>query len=274
MSVPQALVLGIVQGATEFLPISSSGHLVLVPWFLGWDLDRQAAFIFDILVQWGTILAVVIYFRRDLFAILRAWLLGIFRRQPFNEPAAKLGWLLILASVPAAVLGLGLKSIVESTFAQPAAVSGFLLLTAVLLLASERLGRAGRKLEALTAADALLIGVAQALALFPGVSRSGATMAGGITRGLNRTDAARFSFLMAVPVMLGAGIVALLDLAQSASASTQLAPLAVGFAAAALVGLAAIHFLLGYIKRHPLTIFALYCLVLGLGGLLRHALAG
>jgi undecaprenyl-diphosphatase len=273
MSVFQALVLGIVQGATEFLPISSSGHLVLVPWFLGWDLDLQAAFIFDVLVQWGTILAVVIYFRRDLFAILRGWLLGLFQGQPFSDPEAKLGWLLILASLPAVVLGLGLKSIVESTFAQPEAVSGFLLFTAALLLASERLRRSTRTLDALTGLDAFLIGVAQALALFPGVSRSGATMAGGITRGLNRIDAARFSFLMAVPVMLGAGSIALLDLAQSPSASTQLAPLAVGFVAAALVGLASIHFLLGYIKRHPLTIFALYCLVLGMGGLLRNAFA-
>jgi len=271
MSVVQALVLGIVQGATEFLPISSSGHLVLVPWFLGWDLDVQAAFIFDVLVQWGTILAVVIYFRRDLFVILRGWLRGLYQGRPFSDPGARLGWLLILASLPAIVVGLGLKSLVESAFAQPAAVSGFLLFTAALLLASERLRRSTRTLDALSYLDALLIGVAQALALFPGVSRSGATMAGGITRGLNRSDAARFSFLMAVPVMIGAGVGALLDLAQSSSASTQFAPLAVGFVVAALVGLASIHFLLGYLKRHPLTIFAFYCLVLGIGGLLRNA---
>jgi len=256
----------------EFLPISSSGHLVLVPWFLGWDLDPQAAFIFDVLVQWGTILAVLIYFRRDLLDIAWAWIRGIFLRRPLADPGARLGWLLILASLPAVVLGLALKSAVESAFSQPAAVSGFLLLTAGILLLSERLRRRSTLLGHLSGMDAFLIGLAQALALFPGVSRSGATIAGGITRGLNRTDAARFSFLMAAPVMIGAGSVALLDLVAAPNAGAQIATLAVGFTAAALVGLGSIHFLLGYLKRHPLTIFAIYCIVLGLGGLLRHVL--
>lgn len=272
MSIVQSLVLGIVQGVTEFLPISSSGHLVLVPWFLGWQFDPQTAFIFDVLVQWGTILAVLVYFRSDLLNIAAAWTRGIYLREPLAAPGARLGWLLILASFPAVVLGLALKSSVEAAFSQPAAVSIFLLITAGLLLLSERLRRRSLRLDNLTGLDALFIGLAQALALFPGVSRSGATIAGGITRGLDRTDAARFSFLMAVPVMIGAGLVALLDLAAASNAGAQAAPLAVGFAAAALVGLASIHFLLGYLKRHPLTVFAIYCIVLGLGGLLRHAL--
>ena len=273
MTIMQAFILGIVQGATEFLPISSSGHLVLVPWFLGWDLAPQVAFIFDVLVQWGTILAVLIYFRNDLLDIARSWIRGIRVRKPLADPGARLGWLLILASLPAVVLGLGLKSIVESTFSQPAAVSGFLLLTAAFLLLSERLRHRSVPLYQLSWMDGLIIGLAQALALFPGVSRSGATIAGGITRGLDRTDAARFSFLMAVPVMIGAGSVALLDLVSLQSAGAQLGPLAIGFTAAAIVGLTSIHFLLGYLKRHPLTIFAIYCIVLGLGGLLRYAFA-
>jgi undecaprenyl-diphosphatase len=272
MTIFQALVLGIVQGATEFLPISSSGHLVLVPWFLDWDLDPQAAFIFDVLVQWGTILAVLIYFRKDLLHIGQGWLRGIFKHQPLDDPDARLGWLLILASLPAVVLGLGLKAIVEQAFAQPAAVSAFLLVTAGLLVFSERLRHRSLAMRNLSGIDSLLIGLAQALALFPGVSRSGATISGGISRGLDRTDAARFSFLMAVPVMIGAGSVALLDLFAAPDTGTQLATLAVGFGSAALVGLASIHFLLGYLRRHALTVFAIYCTVLGLGGLLRYAL--
>jgi undecaprenyl-diphosphatase len=272
MSIIQALILGVVQGATEFLPISSSGHLVLVPWFLGWHFEPQAAFIFDVLVQWGTILAVLLYFRRDLLEIGLCWLRGIAAGQPFGTPPARLGWLLLLASIPAAVIGLALKSVVEKAFAQPAAVSGFLLLTAALLLISEQIHHRQRELDSLNWPDSIFIGFAQALALFPGVSRSGSTIAGGLMRGLDRTAAARFSFLLAIPTMLGAGLIALLDLRDTANATTQLTPLAIGFLAAALVGFLSIRFLLNYLRDHPLTIFAVYCLLLGLGGLLRDAL--
>jgi undecaprenyl-diphosphatase len=259
MSIIQALILGVVQGATEFLPISSSGHLVLVPWFLGWHFEPQAAFIFDVLVQWGTILAVLLYFRRDLLEIGLCWLRGIAAGQPFG-------------TLPAAVIGLALKSVVEKAFAQPAAVSGFLLLTAALLLISEQIHHRQRELDSLNWPDSIFIGFAQALALFPGVSRSGSTIAGGLMRGLDRTAAARFSFLLAIPTMLGAGLIALLDLRDTANATTQLTPLAIGFLAAALVGFLSIRFLLNYLRDHPLTIFAVYCLLLGLGGLLRDAL--
>ncbi|MEJ2012494.1 MAG: undecaprenyl-diphosphatase UppP [Anaerolineales bacterium] len=271
MSLVQALVLGVVQGATEFLPISSSGHLVLVPWFLGWTFESRSAFIFDVLVQWGTILAVLLYFRRDLFAIGLAWLRGLAAGQPFADPHARLGWLLLLASLPAALIGLTLKSTVERTFAQPAAVSAFLLLTATLLILSERVSTRQRLIESLNWRDGLFIGLAQALALFPGVSRSGSTIAGGLTRGLERAAAARFSFLLAVPTMIGAGLIALLDLRNATDASAQLGPLLVGFFAAAVVGFAAIHFLLEYLRKHPLTVFAIYCLLLGIAGLVRYA---
>jgi undecaprenyl-diphosphatase len=274
MSLFQAIVLGIVQGATEFLPISSSGHLVLVPWLLGWSFEPRAGFIFDVLVQWGTILAVLIYFRRDLLEIGLAWVRGLAARRPLEDPHARLGWMILLASIPAGLIGLLFKSVVESTFAQPAAVSAFLLLTAGLLFASERLHHRSRPLFSISWLDSLIIGFAQALALFPGVSRSGSTIAGGLIRGLDRTDAARFSFLLAIPAMIGAGLIALLDLRGAANASAQVAPLIAGFLAAAVVGFASIHFLLGYLRKHPLTVFALYCLLLGLGGLLRYALAG
>ena len=272
MSVFQAIVLGLVQGATEFLPISSSGHLVLVPWLLGWQFDPREAFIFNVLVQWGTILAVIAYFFRDLVAILRAVVRGILRGKPLEDPQAREGWLVLLASLPAAVLGLWLKSAVERAFDSPPAVMGFLLGTAAILRLSERLSRPGKTSLELTASDAIWIGLAQTLALFPGISRSGATIAGGLFRSLTRAEAARFSFLLAIPAMIGAGLIALLDLAALDSAPQQALPLLAGFLAAALVGWASIHWLLGYLRRRRLYLFSLYCAIVGGGGLLLYVL--
>ncbi len=163
MSVIQALILGIVQGATEFLPISSSGHLVLVPWLFGWDFESKSAFVFDVLVQWGTIVAVIVYFWRDLMSLAQAWLLGLWRREPITDPQARLAWLLLLATLPAAVLGLLLKSTVESTFDQPLAVSFFLLGTAALLYFAERGSRLVKKMTAINWVDSLWIGLAHSI---------------------------------------------------------------------------------------------------------------
>jgi undecaprenyl-diphosphatase len=274
MTLLQALVLGLVQGATEFIPVSSSAHLVLVPWILGWRLEPQAAFVFDVLVQWGTLVALVAFYWRDLVAIVRAVILGLARRRPLEDPLARLGWLIAAASVPAAIAGLLFKDAVESAFNDPAAVSAFLLGTALLLFLSERLSRQTRQLSELTLIDALWVGLAQALALLPGISRSGSTIAGGLTRGLRRPEAARLSFLMFVPVMLGAGVIALMDLAGAPAPAAQLPALAVGFLTSAVVGYLAIRWLLGYLSRRSLTPFALYCLVVGLGGLLLSVLRG
>ena len=274
MTLLQAFVLGLVQGATEFLPVSSSGHLVLVPWVLGWRLEPQAAFVFDILVQWGTLVALAAFYWRDLVAMVRAAILGLTRRRPLEDPLARLGWLIAAASLPAAIAGLLLKDAVERAFNSPAAVSAFLLGTAVLLFLSERLSRQTRQLSELTLIDALWVGLAQALALLPGISRSGSTIAGGLTRGLRRPEAARLSFLMFVPVMLGAGVITLKDLAGAPAPAAQLPALAVGFLTSAVVGYLAIRWLLGYLSRRSLTPFALYCLAVGLGGLLLSVLRG
>jgi undecaprenyl-diphosphatase len=274
MTLVQALILGIVQGATEFLPISSSGHLVLVPWLFGWDFEPKIAFVFDVLVQWGTIAAVITYFWRDLLTLARAWLVGLWNRRPFDEPQARLAWLLLLATLPAAILGLLLKSTVESTFDRPLTVSFFLLGTAALLYFAERGSRPFKSVPVLTWIDSLWIGLAQALALFPGISRSGATIAGGLFRGLERGEAARFSFLLSVPTMLGAGLIALADLFNSPSAAQQIVPLLTGFLAAALTGFLAIRWLLRYLQRRRLYIFSIYCLVLALGGFALYALRG
>lgn len=272
MSLLQALVLGVVQGATEFLPISSSGHLVLVPWLFGWDFDPKVAFVFDVLVQWGTIVAVIAYFWRDLYSLARAWVQGLWNRKPFAHPESRLAWLLLLATLPAAILGLLLKSTVERTFDQPLTVSFFLLGTAALLYFAERGGRPFMEMPVMTWVDSLWIGLAQSLALFPGISRSGATIAGGLFRGLKREEAARFSFLLSVPTMIGAGLVALIDLFSSTNALQQIVPLLAGFVTAAITGFIAIHWLLRYLKHHPLYVFSVYCLIAAMGGIALYAL--
>ncbi len=264
MSFVQAVVLGIVQGLTEFIPVSSSGHLVLVPHFLGWQFAHDQAFIFDVLVQWGTLLAVFIYFWKDLVAITTAFIRGIVERRPFADPEARMGWYLILATIPAVVVGLTCKDLIEHAFASPKMTGVFLLLTAVLLVIAETVGRRDRTMAEITWKDSLWIGCSQVLALLPGVSRSGSTIAGGMTRHLDRSSAARFSFLMSVPVMLGAGVLAFKDLAGLQGAGDFLAPLLVGFLAALVSGYIAIRWLIAFLSRHSLYVFAAYCTVLGL----------
>jgi len=283
----QALILGIVQGLTEFIPVSSSAHLVLVPWLLGWTFEAQVAFAFDVLVQLGTLVAVIVCFWRDGLSILSA-AIGALRTRRWAE--GRLAWLLILATLPAAAAGILLKDLVEQAFASPAASAAFLLVTATLLGLSEvlhrRLGErppatlaaalatpeggengARDALEELRVADSLIIGLAQALALLPGISRSGSTIAAGLTRGLTRPQAARFSFLMSVPIMLGAGLVAASDLASLPNARELLPSLAAGFLSAALVGFLAIRWLLRFLARRSLWVFAAYCALAGLAGL-------
>ncbi|MDH5508396.1 MAG: undecaprenyl-diphosphatase UppP [Anaerolineae bacterium] len=262
MTIFQAILLGIIQGATEFLPISSSGHLVLVPHLLGWQFPAEQAFLFNVLVQLGTLLAVIVYFRKDLLAIGRAFIQGLLDRKPLSDPQSKLGWYLILATLPAGVFGLLYKDQVEMAFTSPHATAWFLLSTAALLLIAERAGKRSRSLEEISWLDALWSGVFQALALLPGISRSGATITGGMTRNLERAAAARFSFLMAVPVMLAAGVLAMRDLVAIPSLSAFLGPLLAGFVTAALVGYAAIRWLLGYLSRSPLYGFSIYLVML------------
>lgn len=264
MSIFQAIILGIVQGLTEFLPVSSSGHLVLIPYFLGWVFPTEQIFPFNVLVQLGTLLAVIVYFRKDLWKIIKAVVLGLVHRQPFKEFDARLGWLLILATLPAVVVGLLIKNLVESVFQSPAWVAGFLLLTAVFIVIAELVGKRKRKLQTAGWKDALWIGGWQVISLFPGVSRSGATIAGGMTRNLDRPSAARFSFLMSIPVFIGAGLIGVLDLVNIQHLSQFLLPLGIGFVLAAIVGFFSIHFLLRLISKHSFYPFAIYCALLGL----------
>ncbi len=274
MTLLQSIILGIVQGLTEFLPISSSGHLVIAPYLLNWNIPAQNAFIFDVLVQLGTLLAVIIYFREDLYSILRASVAGLIHRQPFADPMARLGWLLILATIPAAIIGVLFQPLIRKAFASPLAASLFLLGTAGLLVVAERLSKRSRQLEAITWLDALLIGIFQVISLLPGVSRSGSTISGGMVRNFDRPAAARFSFLMAVPVMLGAGVVASLNLVELPNFTGQIPSLIAGFITAAVVGYMTIHWLLAYLTKRSLYVFAIYCVVISLAVVIIYLLRG
>jgi len=263
MTLVQAVILGIVQGLTEFIPVSSSGHLVLVPHLLGWEFDHSRAFIFDVLVQWGTLFAVFIYYRKDLTDIAVEFVNTLAQGKPLATENSRMGWYLILATIPAVVVGLLAKDLVESAFASPKMTGLFLLLTAVLLVAAEIAGKRNRSTSEITWFDAFWIGCSQVLALLPGVSRSGATIAGGMTRNLDRSAAARFSFLMSVPVMLGAGVLAFKDLFALQTMDDFLLPLCVGFFAALVSGYLAIRWLIAYLSKHSLYVFAVYCSLAG-----------
>lgn len=264
MTILQALILGIVQGLTEYIPVSSSAHLVLVPWLLGWSFEPNAAFVFDILVQWGTLVGVIVYFWRDIWAIVRAVLQGLIRRAPFGTLEARLGWLLVLAMIPAGLAGVLLKDFFAPFFSDPKAVALLLFVTAAILIAAERFSSQRRRLADMNAADAVIVGAWQALSIFPGISRSGATIVGGMLRGLDRTSAARFSFLLSVPALLGAGLVALKDLFDTPNLSGALGlPIIVGFLAAAVSGYLCIRWLMRFVQQHRLTVFAVYCAAFG-----------
>ena len=263
MNIIQSIILGIIQGLTEFLPISSSGHLVIVPILLKWDIPPQEAFLFDVLVQVATLTAVLAYFWQDLLEILKSMLRAIKARTPFSIPEARLGWFILLATVPAGAFGILLRDTVEMAFASLTATGVALLLTAGLLTLGEIIGKRFRTLEHITWFDAILIGTFQVFAMFPGVSRSGSTMTGGLIRDLDRPSAARFSFLMSIPVMLAAGLLAGIDLISFNNSSIQFLVFIPGFVSAAFVGYLAIRWLIRYLQSHSFYIFAIYCAVLG-----------
>ena len=264
MTLFQSILLGIIQGLTEFLPVSSSGHLVIIPHLLGWNIPADEAFIFNVLVQVATLAAVIAYFWKDLVAIVKAVILGLVNGKPLADPQARLGWLIVAATIPAGLAGLLVKDLVEQAFNSLLATGIFLLVTAGLLTIAERLGKRQRELDSLKLGDSVWIGVAQAVAIFPGISRSGATITGGMLRGLQRPAAARFSFLMSIPIMLAAGLLAGLDLLDMPNFSRMLPVFIPGFAAAGFVGYLSIRWLLGYLTHRSLKVFAVYCLVIGL----------
>ncbi len=256
MNVGHAVLLGLLQGITEFLPVSSSGHLVIAQHFL--PGFRQPGVLFDVMLHVGTMLAVCLYFRNDLAALLRAPL----RRTDEDRRQLRLLGLLGLASIPTAVIGLSLEDFFSRLFHSLPTVAAMLLVTGSLLFIAERLRHGARRLDQLGILDALLVGTVQGLAIIPGISRSGSTIATLLLRGVDGEAAARFSFLLALPAVGGAALLSLrkLSAVQAADIPAYLA----GTLAAFLVGLASIHLLMGVIRKRRLLIFAVYCWLVGL----------
>ena len=254
----QAIVLGIVQGLTEFLPISSSGHLRIVPAFFGWE-DPGAAF--TAVIQLGTMAAVLLYFRRDLWNIARAWLRSLRDAEARRTMEARLGWFIILGTIPISILGLAFSDTIEDELRSLYLIGTMLIVFGFVMLAAEHVSRRDREIETLTARDGFLIGCAQALALVPGVSRSGATISAGLFLNLTRTTAARFSFLLSVPAVVLSGLFELRHIGESGGAPAGATALATLLAF--VTGYASIAFLLRWLAGHSLGVFVAYRFVLG-----------
>lgn len=264
MSALEAIFLGIVQGLTEFLPVSSSGHLVLFSQLME---IKETSLVFEIVVHVGTLLAVLVVFRKDVFLLIRSFLKML--KQPNRlgkliktDPGCHLLFNLVLATLPVVLLALLFKKQIENLFSSSTFVGVMLVVTGTILFISERLQVPLKSSEKLTTADVLVIGFAQAFAVLPGISRSGATIGVGRTRGLSREGAARFSFLLSIPAILGALVFSLKDVVKGTS-SIPLGPLLLGFIVSALTGYAAIGLLLNVIKRRKLIWFAYYTWAVG-----------
>jgi undecaprenyl-diphosphatase len=256
MSILQALVLGILQGLAEFLPISSSAHLSLAPWFFGW---RDPGLAFDVALHLGTLVAVLWYFGAEWVKLGRA-ALDLVRRRRADTPETKRVLFLVLATIPAALAGPLLEDQAETAFRAPALTATALMVMGVILWWVDRRAPRERVLDAMTWKDALVIGLAQVLALVPGVSRSGSTMTAGRALKLDRESAAVFSFLMSMPAIAGAAVLNVPDALREHGIS---APLVVGIASAAISSWLAIAILLRYLARHSFGVFSVYRLVLG-----------
>ncbi|MBC8334658.1 MAG: undecaprenyl-diphosphatase UppP [Anaerolineales bacterium] len=266
MTLFQALILGIIQGLTEFIPVSSTAHLLIGQRLLGIE-SSDFIFAFIIIIQLGTVLSLIVVFWRDLWRITKE-----FFKNPFTESADslnRLAWYIILATIPAALIGYLVRNEVKTLFNEPLLGSAIRLFSAAaLMFLAERLGSRIRQLDSMHWLDALMIGFFQGLAIFPGASRSGSTISGGMLRGFNRTASARFAFLMSIPIMLGAVIYQIIDVVHLPGFREFVPVLALGFTSAAIVGWLAVRWLLSYLNKNSLNAFAAYCTLAGLAVLL------
>ncbi len=258
----QAIVMGIVQGLTEFLPVSSSGHLIVVPFLLGWRDPFITSLAFSVVLHMGTLVALLAYFWRDWARLVPAGLAALRDRSFRGDPDRKLAWLILATMPPAVAAGVLLNDVIEAQVREPLLVALMLVIGAAILWVADRLGRHADEMERLGFGGAILIGCAQAIALVPGISRSGISISAALALGLTREAAARFSFLMAAPIIAGAGAWEVRKLVTGeAGVAVEFGPLVAGFAAALVSGIVAIAWLLRYLRSHPMTIFVLYRLV-------------
>jgi undecaprenyl-diphosphatase len=271
VTILQAIILGIVQGLTEFIPISSSAHLVIVPWLFRWTDPALESLTFDVALHLGTLLALLVFFAADWVRLIRAGIASIVERKVGSDLDRRLAWLLVIGCIPGGIAGVLLESKITELFhapnapIQPTAMVAMGILIALLgalLFLAERLARHERKMDQLTLKDAIEIGLAQAFAIFPGVSRSGSTITAGLAIGLERETAARFSFLLSAPIIAGAGLKSLWEIYQGiqagAIASADLILFPVGFIAAAISGYLCVKFLLRFLQKNSTNIFVYY----------------
>jgi undecaprenyl-diphosphatase len=261
VSLLEAIVLGIVQGLTEFLPISSTAHLRIVPAFAGWP-DPGAAF--TAVTQLGTMAAVLLYFREDLLRITQAWLRSLRDPAVRRQLDARIGWYILLGTIPIGIFGVLFKDQIETGARDLYLIGTTLIVLGLALLAAEEVGKRNRSIEQIQTRDGFVVGLAQALALIPGVSRSGATITAGLFLGLDRTAAARFSFLLSIPAVVLSGLLELGSILSGEEGETTSAfGLVVATLLAFVVGYASIAFLLRYLTNHSTRIFVAYRVVLG-----------
>lgn len=254
----KAVFLGVLQGLTEFLPISSSAHLAIFPKFFGWN-DPGAAF--TAVIQIGTELAVLIYFRKDIWSIGSGWMRGVFNKTARTTQEWRMGWFVIIGSLPIVILGVSLQSLIDSNFRNLWVIGSTLIVGGVILGVAERVGRKNTPIEDLTLTHAILFGLAQAGALVPGVSRSGATISMGLFLGYERAAATRYAFLLAIPAVVGAGIFKLKDIGGANEYGT--VPTIIATIVSFVVGLAVIHWLLEYVSKNSYMPFVIYRIGLG-----------
>jgi undecaprenyl-diphosphatase len=267
----QAIILGIVQGLTEFIPISSSAHLIIVPWLFGWKDIALTSLPFDVALHLGTLLALLVFFASDWVRLIRAGAMSIIERKVGGDHDRQMAWFLVIGTLPGAVVGALAESKIEKLFHEPnaphqvtamIAMAIIIALLGALLFMAERFARHVRGLAQVTLRDSLLIGLSQALAIFPGVSRSGSTITAGLALGLEREAAARFSFLLSAPIIAGAGFKSLWDIFKDirtgALAQSDLVLFPVGFIAAAISGYLCIKYLLRFLQKNPTDIFVYY----------------
>ena len=263
----QAALIGILQGLTEFIPVSSSAHLELAPWIAGWPTNGLLGSLsFDVFLHLGTLVALLGYFGREWLRLLGAALASIRERRIGSDPDRRLAWFLIGATIPAALIGFVGENLINEVLHADndgvrLAIAGFLAVGAVALWLADRLGSRRREIDGLDAPSALAIGLSQALALLPGISRSGATISAGLALGLTRESAARFSFLLATPITLGAGLYGSRHLLEASHSGTEWLAIGIGFVAAAVSGMLAIGFLLSWLRHRSVTVFSVYRLL-------------
>jgi undecaprenyl-diphosphatase len=268
MDLWQAILLGIVQGLTEFIPISSSAHLIIVPWLFEW---RDPGLAFDVALHLGTLVALLIFFAGDWVRLIRAGIASLVERRIGDDVDRRLAWCIVIASIPGAIVGVLAESKIEELFHQSnaqhnttamIAMGIIIALLGAMLFIAERIAKHVRDMPALTFKDAVLIGLSQAFAIFPGVSRSGATITTGLFLNLTRETAARFSFLLSAPIIAGAGAKSLFnvygELKSGAMPTSELTLFAVGFISAAISGYLCIRFLLRYLQRNSTNVFVYY----------------